>query len=270
MRKTLMTVVCAVFVLCSVCSLSAAEPVLRVMGFSGNVKLCPSPGADVVQCQEGMVLDEGATITAGEDEYVDIAVDKDGRNIVRVKENSEVMLRMTGDERVELIHGKVFLLLRDLKSGEKFRVRTPTAVCGARGTGWIMEASEDVTIVSVFDGIVRVHGRSADGSMMPEEHLVSEGHIIEIKKNEQPSKAEKMSELDIMRVEGELLYGETEGVYIQVHNKLADWIEEATRRAELRLRKLEKIRDISEIRDHTIPPMPGGARGREDDDRDDR
>jgi len=267
MKRTLILAVCTVFTACSIYSTGAAEPVLRVMSFSGDVKISPRPGAGFVQCQEGMVLDEGATITAGEDEYVDIAIDKDGKNIVRVKENSEVVIKVSGEDRVELIDGKVFLLLRELKRGEKFRVRAPTAVCGARGTGWIMEARDGVTIISVFDGIISVHGINADGSVMPEEHLISEGYIMEVKKEEQPSKAEKMSELDLLRVEGELLYGETEGAYIMVHNKLADWIEEATRRAEMRLRQLEKIHDISEIRDQMMPVMPGGAGGREDDDR---
>ncbi|RKY42102.1 MAG: hypothetical protein DRP85_04015 [Candidatus Makaraimicrobium thalassicum] len=203
MKKVLILLVCAVCTVWAGASVLASGGTVIVVSYAGDVKVVPAGEIEPVACQPGMLLKEGARIITGEESYVKIAFDRPRSNIVKVKENSEVMIKLEGPDRIELIDGKLFILLRDIKRGETFRVRTPCAVCGARGTGWGVETDGKVADVAVFDGSVFVRSIRKDGSVMEDEYWVERGFERRVEKFERPGRMEKISEARLSAMEKE-------------------------------------------------------------------
>jgi hypothetical protein len=172
-----------------------------VIAYDGKVAIVPSEGMDAVQCEVGMKLEEGARIMTDKDSWLDIAFDIDARNTVTVKENSEVVLKLEAEDKIELIDGELFAVVKELKKGEGFRVRTPCATCGARGTGWNTMTDGKITDIAVTDGEVFVRGINIDGSVMKKEYLIRKGYERRVKKFEKPGRLEKISRerLNILR-----------------------------------------------------------------------
>ncbi len=162
-------IICVAFLLSLTYLTYASSDTIVILSFAGDVKIIPSGGTDPVFCNPGMILKEGTRIITGEESYLEMAFDRSSRNIVIVKENSEVVIRLDGIDKISLIDGKMYTLLRELKKGATFRVRTPSAICGARGTGWSVSADENVTEIISFDGRVFVRGINSDGSGAEEE-----------------------------------------------------------------------------------------------------
>jgi hypothetical protein len=158
-------------------------------------------------CKPDMPLSEGTRIVTGDESYVEIAFDKLRGNIVKVKENSEVVIKLEGDDRIELIDGKMFTLLRNLKRGQAFQVRTPCAVCGARGTGWGVITDSKITDVAVFQGKVFVKGLKRDGSAMDKEYWVERGFERKVKRFKDPGEMLKISDERLAEMEAEFGLG---------------------------------------------------------------
>lgn len=182
----------------------AAEPLAEVTSLEGSVMILPSGEALEVKCEKGMLLKSGDRITTGEKSYLEIAFDSEKGNVVKVKENTQVVVRLKGDEKIELIDGELVTSLKNLKKGTEFRIVTPSAVCGARGTGWVTKAGKDLTVISVFDGTVFTLGLEKDGSLMEKEYLTKYGYRREIKRFETPGGLEKISEIDLKDMRKEI------------------------------------------------------------------
>jgi len=195
MKKVLILFLCAVSVICMTALVSAAAEPVVVVSYAGSVEVLFPTAAGPVACKPGMVLQEGSRITTGDESYIEIAFNRLKSNVVRVMENSNVIVKLDGADKIVLVDGEVFTMIRDFKKGEVFQVRTPCAVCGARGTGWSTRTDKDiVTDVAVFDDKVFVRGIKKDGSVMEKEFWIEEGFLRKIKKIELPGKLEKMSE----------------------------------------------------------------------------
>lgn len=203
MKKFLILLACVMFAACLNQTAFSAEETVVVISYAGDVKVVPAGEVKPLACRPGMLLSEGTRIITGEESYVEIAFDKPRSNIVKVKENSEVVLKLNDSDKVELIDGKVFVLLRDLKRGSAFRVRTPCAVCGARGTGWGVITDSKITDVAVFEAKVFVRGLKKDGSAMDEEYWIERGFERKVKKFESPGELLKISDERLAEMEAE-------------------------------------------------------------------
>jgi hypothetical protein len=204
MKKCLIFLLCIVFMGYMAGTAEAVKEAVKVISCSGDVKITPSGETKAVTCLSGMQIKEGARIITGEEASVDIAFDKTGRNILKIKGNSEVVIKLEGADKIELVDGEIFTVLQGLKRGETFRVKTPCATCGARGTGWNTKTDKEVTDVAVFDGRVFVRGIKKDGSVMDEEYWVEKGFERKIRKFEDPGKMEKISEARLSKIEKEV------------------------------------------------------------------
>jgi len=169
----------------------AADEVI-VVSYAGEVKVIPPDKMAPETCTPGMVLKEGTRLITGDGSYVMLAFDRPRRNLVKVKANSEVILKLGEEDRIELIDGKLYTLINDIDKGSVFRIRTPDAVCGARGTGWLTEILDGATGVSVFDDKVFVSGINPDGSVMQDRLWVLKGFRVEVKKGGKPGRPEKI------------------------------------------------------------------------------
>ncbi|MFW5770199.1 MAG: PQQ-binding-like beta-propeller repeat protein [Spirochaetota bacterium] len=115
--------------------------------------------------EPGLQLLETQRLKTGDRSAADVQI---GESVVRVKENSELILatlykgEISGLEKnsLELTVGKLLVKPKKLLKGEEFQVKTPTAVAGVRGTRFVVEASKTRdTRVSVLEGKVKVNRR---------------------------------------------------------------------------------------------------------------
>jgi len=202
MKKFLILFTCLIFAAFAGVSYASEEAVV-VISYAGDVKVIPAGSSEPVTCKPGMVLKEGTRIITGEESYLKVAFDKPERNVVKVEEKSEMVIKLDGDDKIELIDGKIFASLQDLTKGETFRVRTPCATCGARGTGWITETDGKTTDVFVYDGTIFVRGINKDGTVMEKEYLVEEGFQRKVRKFKRPEREKKIPERKLTRIKVE-------------------------------------------------------------------
>ncbi len=207
MKKLLLLLVCLALSI-GLTSAYALDEKVVVVSHDGDVKVIPAGQAQAIACQNGMLLKEGSRVITGKASYVTIAFDKAGRNLVKIKENTEVVIKLDGSDKIELVDGVVFALLQKLDRGETFRVRTPCAVCGARGTAWMTETNGLVTYVGVFGSNVFASGINKDGSVMEKKYWVKNGYQRMIEKFKDPGDEKKVPEDTLKKWKKEFGLGE--------------------------------------------------------------
>ncbi|MEK7849389.1 MAG: hypothetical protein AAB213_01000, partial [Candidatus Omnitrophota bacterium] len=72
-----------------------------------------------------------------------------------------------------LPEGRVFSLIKNLSKAEKFQIRTPTAIAGARGTSWATGFHGGQANVACFSDTAFVDGLDASGQVTGERDLPS-------------------------------------------------------------------------------------------------
>ncbi len=197
----------------------AGEEAVRVLSFQGEVKIF-SPGSDKdTGCAVDKEIKAGDRIKTGEASHVEIAFDKQKMNIIRIEENSDVVVVLKGNEKIELANGMVYARLAKLPKGETFQVRTPCVVCGVRGTGWLTKTDQEETTVSTFENKVFVNGLKENGEPMEKTFWINEGYERRIKKFENPEKISRISDerlskmREIMNIRKEVSQGESSGTW---------------------------------------------------------
>ncbi len=180
MKKTFGFMIIAA-VLCALTAVSAAFAYdVVVVDKEGRVQRVPAGRKRPEVCMEGMALGEGDTIRTKKDSSVVLALDETGRNAVKVKQLSEVVIKLNSEGQIELIDGEIFAVLNAMKDGTKFAIKTPGAVCGARGTGWVTTLKAGVTTSEVFDGTIFTQGLSPDGTDNGEQFFTGAGFMIKV------------------------------------------------------------------------------------------
>jgi polyhydroxyalkanoate synthesis regulator phasin len=221
------------FLISSIALCSIESPV--VISYAGDVQIFPIGNTIPILCKPGMFIDQGTLIKTGEESYVEIAFDKSKKNFVKIIDNSDVVLKLDGPEKIELIDGKIFTFLKEVEKGQSFRVRTPSAVCGARGTGWMTEHTGAFTEVAVFDSKVFVRGLKEDGSVMEEELWVETGFKRKIERFSSPGKTKKVSKERLQEMKNEFVSDE------QIREEIAKKLQNLTKKAEKKQERIEGI-----------------------------
>ncbi|GEM_PF-3389109 len=142
----------------NVCRKACAEPssFVTVHSASGDVNVLTAGEQAWQKAEKGMALGSGSSIKTGDDSHVNLAFDTEKTNIVSVRPNSHVVVQLKEDDKLTLIDGAVFSSLRNLPEGSTFRVRTPLAVCGARGTKFTVsyDSEKALTALAVLESSV--------------------------------------------------------------------------------------------------------------------
>ncbi len=202
--KKICTTMLTLGVLVSIAFCARAEgQAVKILAYAGTVKVLPKGESQTLDCGVDTALFSGDTVTTGRDSYLEIALDPENMNIVKIDEASEVIIKLT-ENKIELIKGEILVLLKNLRKGGEFQVRTPTAICGARGTGWKTVANNESAEIIVFEGTVFVSGIKKDGSIMPGEYLTERGFKRRIEKFENPRKKQKISKLVLRELTEEM------------------------------------------------------------------
>lgn len=234
-------------------TLGYSSPEVKVVASSGVVLITPSStGKEIVPVQ-GMQLNPGDRVQTKGKSYVDISFDADKKDVVRVGEKTDVIIRIDKKEQLELVDGSLIAVLKGPK-GEAFKIKTPCAVCGARGTGWETKTDSEATEVAVFDDKVFVQGINPDGTPMEEESWVDEGYERKIEKFKEPGEQEKLSEdrmdqltQDAGGMTGESSDGAEDGDSAEKGEQLSEKAEDSESKADERAESLQEDRSESKI-----------------------
>ncbi|MFH1594105.1 MAG: FecR family protein [Candidatus Omnitrophota bacterium] len=162
------------------------EACAEIISISGSVEVLVSGEDEYEDAQEDMFLKAGDKIRTGQSSYTELAFDEDGENIVRINADTYAIVTMEEGEKLELFDGEVLATINNLSPGSRFEIRTPTAVCGARGTDWVTQVEEESTEVSSLEGTPYVKGFGADGKLVPEETVISPGYATSVLRLQRP------------------------------------------------------------------------------------
>jgi hypothetical protein len=188
----------ASFILIAVLAVSLVKaesgPYVRVIKSRGKAELLRSGETAWKSVKKGARLYSGDSLKTSRNSSVEIGFDRGKKNIANIRPGSHVVLKLEASEKIKLIDGEVFLLVRGLPRGSGFEVRTPTAVCGARGTGWGARGDKNKTVTSAYEEKIYVRGIKKDGRVAEDEVIVPEGHESVISRFGRPSRPSRISE----------------------------------------------------------------------------
>lgn len=176
-----------------------SESNVTVYFVSGKAEYMTSAGTGWQIIKVGTKLYSGNSIKTYRNASVEIAFDSRKNNVVSVNPDSHVVLKLKGKEKIELIDGEVFLLVRKLSRGSRFEIRTPTAVCGVRGTGSGAQTNGANTKISAYEHDSYAKGLNPDGSPKDDETKVPEGSQTNVEKGGGPSPLRKIGAGDYKR-----------------------------------------------------------------------
>jgi len=142
-----------------------------------------------------MVLSRGDKLKTGGNSWAEIGFGKDFVNIIRVKENTLVELIDLGPIEIGLLKGEIRSLVESLSRDTTFEIRTPTAICGARGTGWDTNTDGKKVIVDAYEDEVYFKRITKKGVIEEPSVRAGKRGILE-----DPTKPLKIRNLPISRI----------------------------------------------------------------------
>lgn len=217
---------------------------VKVISIEGEVEVTSQQTMKPKKPKVDMLLAEGTKVVTKEDSSIELAFNADSTNVVKVSENSHVVLKLDGDEKIELIDGELYAVLKNLKKGETFQVRTPCAVCGARGTGWQMSTDKKFTNVSTFENKVFLQGINPDGTVMKKKYWVKKGYERKVEKFKNPGRTEKISKERMEKLKDMVKVSKT-GNHQDTMKARAAIIEKKENLVET---NIDSIRDVSDFK----------------------
>lgn len=146
----------------------------------------------------GMALTEGDSIKTGEDSWAEIGIGEGAKNAIRIQENTILEFVTLEPVKLSLLKGELRALVEDLGRESTFELRTPTAVCGTRGTGWDTFTDGMTVMVDTYENEVFLYGLDESGNAVGEETILKAGRrgIME-----SPIKPVVITDVPVIRIE---------------------------------------------------------------------
>ncbi len=109
-----------------------------ILDLDGKVEVKLKPFSRWIDAEVGMELTKSSELKTGKGSWVEVGfeVGYGNENVIRLKEESTLKFTSAVPARLNLLQGELRTLVQGLSMGSTFEVKTPTAVCGVRGTGW--------------------------------------------------------------------------------------------------------------------------------------
>ncbi|MEA3560735.1 MAG: FecR family protein [Candidatus Omnitrophota bacterium] len=189
MKKTLVFVLVLTLVyLAFFCSVSYAGQDARVIYVKGDVKI------NRIRAGITMAVKEGDKIITAKGSYIEIGFDESLKNNVKIDQNSFAVIKKITPQQIDinLLNGKIFSLLENVGENETFRIITPVAVVGVRGTGLSSKTNQKESEFVAFEDKIFVRGITDDGGLM-NEVIVRQGWKAGVKRFGSPGKQNKIS-----------------------------------------------------------------------------
>ena len=171
-----------------------SEEVARVVAVKGDVKVVPKDTNVGKVCVSDMILHQGDWVKTGQNAVVSIAFDENMDNVIRVEENSIVIIKLDGYFKIQLLTGELYAMLEDVKSNDSFKILTPSVLTEAMSSGWGVKSDGTYTNVVVFDNKVFICGLNKDGTVKEDKFWIKEGYQRKTIKFEDPGELERAPE----------------------------------------------------------------------------
>ncbi|MEM7816752.1 MAG: FecR domain-containing protein, partial [Candidatus Aenigmatarchaeota archaeon] len=152
---------------------SFSQTTIRIIDIKGEVLVKISPTQPWEKARVNMPLNKETEIQTKINSECTIGFDTDLRNVLTLKENSQVKVEEILPAKVFLSKGRVFSLIKDVASLKEFKVRTPVAIAGVKGTGFSMENTDSGSVIKCFEDEVDVTGLDNQGNPTQEAELLS-------------------------------------------------------------------------------------------------
>ncbi len=179
---------CFVLSLMFLSSAAAEQPdQAEVTSLSGNAEVLLKDADDYTAAEEGMLLEAGDQLRTASDATAELSFNQDNSNLVRVSENTNLKVTLSGNEKLSMTDGEVFASVGKLASESAFEIRTPTAVSGARGTDWVTKITGEGTDIEAIDSIPYVKHFEADGKLSAQATLINAGQATTVRKFQKPA-----------------------------------------------------------------------------------
>jgi hypothetical protein len=175
------------------------QPYVEINNVTGSVQAMVAPDISWRDAQAGTALHAGDSITTGADSFVEMTLQDDEEKVMRLGANSTATILVQDSEKLELLGGEVFSSIKNLTSGSSFEIRTPTAVCGVRGTDFSARVEGEETIVEAYDDNCYVKHMEQAGSFAKEATTVKPGERTAVRKFQRPGPPQKMQAHDMKR-----------------------------------------------------------------------
>jgi len=144
--------------------------------------------ADWEYVEIGNIIHPGEVIKVGADSLCELQFGRE--SVVQIKEKTEISLNdfmvdpNKSNVAVNLELGTVLCKVSKLSGEESFKVRTRTAVCGVRGTEFLVSVSEKhETLLAVKEGAVSIVPESADADTIEKQADLSNPQVKELIKH---------------------------------------------------------------------------------------
>lgn len=167
----------------------------RIILVKGDVKVRKAEKTVWIEAKVDMVLSAGDTMKTGKTSALELSFDKEHKNVIRLEENSTAILRDQMLRQIELPEGRIRSVVKSLKKGSSFEIRTPTVVAGARGSGWDVEAGPKTDNVKALEDEIFVQSFNEEGNLI-REILLREGWQVLIDRFQGPGEIFELSDLD--------------------------------------------------------------------------
>lgn len=205
-KKILIAIVlilCAVSLLFAGKMLAPKEEIVydqtnKTLVVKGDVKVKKAGGSSGWQKMDiSTVIEKGDIVETAGGATVDIAIGSNAEKAIKLEEKSRVEFQGVNPAYLNFSKGKISVALKKLEPKSSFTIKTPTAICGARGTAWMEEVGTNSSKICVFESNVFVQGLDDSGKPNTKKHTASEGTQRTIPKDQPISEAQKISDKDL-------------------------------------------------------------------------
>ncbi|MBF0594497.1 MAG: FecR domain-containing protein [Candidatus Omnitrophica bacterium] len=165
----------------------------RVLRLSGVVAI--KRGNETIRPVVGMMLNAQDKVITGDDAFLEVAYDDGLKNVMKINSNSRVVFESSRIERYTRLfmdRGSVMVKLDGLEKGSTFKVRTPVAIAGVRGTAFGIELNGKEAVITDYESRIFVKGLTPDFLEMNDELLMSNGWKVQVAQFEKPSRMVKL------------------------------------------------------------------------------
>ena len=152
---------------------SAFAQSVTIIDLKGRVSIKQNVQSDWKKAKIDMILYKDAEVKTQKNSECTIAFDDEINNVLTIKEESHIKLESILPANVYLPEGRVFSLIDDIAKIESFEIRTPTAIAGVRGTGWLSAFLNNISSFSCFEDNVNVEGLDPKGNKTGKKNLPS-------------------------------------------------------------------------------------------------
>ena len=157
-----------------------------ILSATGDAKLIPAGRNVGVPCETDATLYPEDWIKTGPGSSVTLVFGNNADDLVKIEENTMVVMKLDGFLKMHLLNGKMHSILANTSRTSPFRTLTPAVVTESEKSSTKIEANGIITTVSVVDGEIYLRGINEDGSLKDERLVVKQGYQNTTKRFESP------------------------------------------------------------------------------------